>query len=427
MVSLRPRQHLQALDQGQEGRSRLGRFPRELQGTLAAPLLEHASEAFDRRRHGHLQVVPCLRRETRDALSERVQQTEALVAQPLLEHVGQLLQLLGRSPLRIDDLRVLDAVLGPATVDERARERVLVRKVVEDARLAQADPVGELREAHGGEPPLLNHPFGFFQDMIPHEQILPTDRSDGKFENGIFSRTRPVSGHPSTREKPFAGRPFSKGQELDDETSRGTRDMGQRDRAILCIGFQNDYFAADGALHAVIEEQVQETRVLENTLALLSDEAWADVPCINLPILFSPDYSELSNPTGLMATIKEVNAFRRDRPGGETVPQLSALGDRVETLQGKTGFNAFHGTALEERLRALGVREVILTGVVTSVCLDSTGRAAAESGFGVTVLSDCSAGRSAAEHQFYCETIFPLYARVCTLQELMADERAPAS
>ena len=203
--------------------------------------------------------------------------------------------------------------------------------------------------------------------------------------------------------------------------------MGSNSSAILTIGFQNDYFAADGVLHGVVEQQVEELRVLENTLSLLSDPDWADAPCINLPILFSPDYSELANPTGLMATIKELGAFRRDRPGGETVPELLALGDRVETLRGKTGFNAFHGTQLDARLRELGVREVILTGVVTSVCLDSTGRAAAEEGFDVTILSDCSAGRSAAEHAFYCESIFPLYARVMTLAERRASEGVHAT
>ena len=142
---------------------------------------------------------------------------------------------------------------------------------------------------------------------------------------------------------------------------------------------------------------------------------------INLPILFSPDYHELNNPSGLLELIKQVGAFRRNSPGGEVSPEILAFGDRVMHLEGKTGFNAFLGTNLEETLQEHGIEHVILAGVVTSVCLDSTGRAASEKGLSVTIASDCTAGRSQTEQEFYCENIFPLYANVATMSELTAD------
>lgn len=190
--------------------------------------------------------------------------------------------------------------------------------------------------------------------------------------------------------------------------------------AILLVGYQNDYFAEDGILHKVIEANAAENRVLDNTLELLDQYSDTDALFINLPILFSPDYHELQNPAGLLALIKEVGAFRRNTTGGAVSPEIMSLGDRVQHLEGKTGFNAFLGTKLETTLKENGVDHVILAGVVTSVCIDSTGRAAAELGFSVTVASDCSAGRSQTEHEFYCENIFPLYAEVSTLAELSA-------
>ena len=188
--------------------------------------------------------------------------------------------------------------------------------------------------------------------------------------------------------------------------------------AILLIGFQNDYFADDGILHAVIEAGARANGVMENTLALIESHAEDSVPVINLPILFSPDYHELENPTGLMAKIREVGAFRRDTDGGSVSPEITALGDRVEHLIGKTGFNAFNGTKLHDRLQELGVGHVILCGVVTSICIDSTGRAATDLGYKVTVLSDCTSGRSETEHEFYCADVFPLYANVTSSEGL---------
>ena len=184
--------------------------------------------------------------------------------------------------------------------------------------------------------------------------------------------------------------------------------------AILLIGFQNDYFAKDGVLHAVIESNVRDNRVLEHTIGLLEAVKTTDAPLINLPILFSPDYDELSNPVGLMENIRSLGAFRRDTQGGRTIPEFDAFGDRITNLHGKTGFNAFLGTGLEDHLKKHGVSEVVLTGVVTSVCIDSTARAASERGYAVTILSDASGGRSEMEHSFYCGDVFPLYARVET-------------
>jgi len=194
--------------------------------------------------------------------------------------------------------------------------------------------------------------------------------------------------------------------------------------AVLLIGFQNDYFAEDGILHGVLESHERSESVLKRTLDLLGELGETDACFINVPILFSADYNELVNPVGLMAKIRELGAFRRDTKGGEVAPELVALGERVEHVHGKTGFNAFNGTKLHERLQGLGVEHVILCGVVTSVCIDSTGRAANELGYKVTVLSDCIAGRSATEQDFYCDDVFPLYAEVCESDALRRDVTA---
>ena len=197
--------------------------------------------------------------------------------------------------------------------------------------------------------------------------------------------------------------------------------MTQSKSAVLLIGFQNDYFAGDGILHQVLESPEQTADVLTRTLSLLATFEGQDVPILSVPILFSADYNELTNPVGLMAQIRDIGAFQRDSSGGAEVPELMALGDRIEHVYGKTGFNAFNGTKLHERLQELGVEHLILCGVVTSVCIDSTGRAAADLGYRVTIASDCIAGRSAVEQDFYCESVFPLYADVSKSADLKGD------
>jgi nicotinamidase-related amidase len=63
----------------------------------------------------------------------------------------------------------------------------------------------------------------------------------------------------------------------------------------------------------------------------------------------------------------------------------------------------------------------VLAGTVTSICIDSAGRAAHERGYRVSILSDCTSSRSNFEQDFYCEQIFPLYANVVSSNDLLGE------
>jgi len=188
--------------------------------------------------------------------------------------------------------------------------------------------------------------------------------------------------------------------------------------AIVLIGYQKDYFDTNGALHKVVESSVDQ--VLSNTLELLDQLASKDVTIISTPIHFTPEYRELVEPViGILKTIQDVGAFRKGTLGAETIDEFSKYGDRIIEVQGKRGLNAFHETGLQEELTARGIEDVVLAGVVTSICIDSTGRSAFEQGYRVTVLSDCTAGRSEYEQEFYCKELLPLYAKVMSHRELL--------
>lgn len=135
--------------------------------------------------------------------------------------------------------------------------------------------------------------------------------------------------------------------------------------------------------------------------------------------MFSSDYRELGKPVGILQTIKEVGAFQAGKPGSQTIPELSAYHDLITEVPGKRGLNAFSNTELETQLRESGIRRLVLAGAVTSICIDSTGRHAADLGFDVSILSDCTTGRTVFEQSFYCENVFPLYAEVTTSEQLM--------
>ncbi len=195
--------------------------------------------------------------------------------------------------------------------------------------------------------------------------------------------------------------------------------MKTSDVAIILVGYQNDYFAEDGILRGAIEESSRTNNVLANTLSMLERIVGSEALLIQTPIIFTEDYSELNEPVGILKTIVDVQAFKAGTTGSQVISQIEQFGDRIVTVNGKRGLNAFSNTGLERLLVDRGIKEVVLAGAVTSICIDSTGRAAHERGYKVTILSDCTAGRTNFEQNFYCQNIFPLYATVNTFGDFL--------
>jgi len=189
--------------------------------------------------------------------------------------------------------------------------------------------------------------------------------------------------------------------------------------AFVLIGYQNDYFSSNGILRSAIEESASTTNALENTMALLARLAPTSATLIQTPIIFTPTYEELVEPVGILKVIRDVGAFQDGQPGSEVIPEFNQYGDRIRTITGKRGLNAFSNTMLNDVLADNKIETVVVAGAVTSVCIDSTARSAHEKGYSVVVLGDCTAGRSDFEQQFYCEQIFPLYASVMSSTDIL--------
>ena len=189
--------------------------------------------------------------------------------------------------------------------------------------------------------------------------------------------------------------------------------------ALILIGYQNDYFSDDGILHGVIQEVERVNHVLDNTLSLIRGLSDSAALIISTPIIFTQDYSELQDPVGILKVVKDTKAFCANSKGSETIQAFNEFGDRIKEVPGKRGLNAFSNTQLDELLRQNDIKNIVFAGAVTSVCIDSSARAAYEKGFKVSVLSDCTTGRTMIEQDFYCNDIFPIYAEVLDHQQLM--------
>lgn len=202
--------------------------------------------------------------------------------------------------------------------------------------------------------------------------------------------------------------------------------MNPSETALLLIGFQNDFFSESGVLREAIAESADAVGTLQNTTRLIAGIAETSTPILSTPIVFTEDYRELKDPIGILKAVRDSGAFKEGEPGCETVPELLDFGSRIELVMGRQTFNSFSNTDLLSILQARGIKDLLIAGVITSACIDSTARTAFEEGFRVTVLSDCTAGRNHMEQDFFCESVFPTFAYVSTADKAQESLTSPA-
>jgi ureidoacrylate peracid hydrolase len=100
--------------------------------------------------------------------------------------------------------------------------------------------------------------------------------------------------------------------------------------------------------------------------------------------------------------------------------------DSADLVVDKPRFGAFQGTDLEATLRQRGVDTIVVAGLVTNVCCDTTAREAFARDFRVFFLSDGTANSGTDEldaeeiQRATCATLARRFAQVLTIDEMTA-------
>lgn len=172
-------------------------------------------------------------------------------------------------------------------------------------------------------------------------------------------------------------------------------ELHPRHCALLIIDMQRDFLEPGGFGEMLGNDVGQLRRTIEPNRRLLGAWREAGLPIIHTREGHRPDLTDLPEAKRVRGhgakTIGDPGPMGRilvrGEAGHDIIPELYP--EAGETIVDKPGKGAFFATDLQAILQHRGVTQLVVTGVTTEVCVNTTVREANDRGYDCLVLEDC--------------------------------------
>jgi nicotinamidase-related amidase len=175
--------------------------------------------------------------------------------------------------------------------------------------------------------------------------------------------------------------------------------------AIVLVDMQKDFAEPDGAFGQLGVDLSAYDSLRENLSALLASARGSGVRVVHIQMTTLPERRS-DSPSQIRFNMRMHQSFRRDgpplrytvmgTPGHEFLNGLEPL--EGEFVVQKSRSSAFWGTSLNQILRSNGIESLVVTGLTTEGCVESTARDAQFNDFYVVVAPECVASDDRAQH-----------------------------
>ncbi len=196
-----------------------------------------------------------------------------------------------------------------------------------------------------------------------------------------------------------------------------------RHAALLLVDVQNDFCAEGGAMHREGRDIGLVQKMIPRLEQLLDAARAAHVQCVWIRNVYN------TGPNHYLSEVWLEQAKRRRKGAyvqypvcepGEWNGDFYRVGPRPdEAIVTKHRYGAFEGTDLDLVLRSKGILTVIMTGVATNVCVETTARQAFLRDYYVVFTNDCTATFSQPEHDAALHNIEQFFGQVVPSADVM--------
>jgi ureidoacrylate peracid hydrolase len=190
------------------------------------------------------------------------------------------------------------------------------------------------------------------------------------------------------------------------------------DTALLVIDMQNGFLDEKGSLATLGFPYEALQPAVAGCARLVAAAREAGVPVIWTRYVYAPGMLDGGLlPNELVPGMKEVGSLVDGTWDAEIIPALVPREDEI--VIDKSRPSSFYGTRLEPFLTSLGVRSLVLAGVTTNICVETTARDAGQRDYRTYVVSDATAEYDPARHEHALTTIGFTFGWVTTLDDVV--------
>jgi ureidoacrylate peracid hydrolase len=185
--------------------------------------------------------------------------------------------------------------------------------------------------------------------------------------------------------------------------------------AVIVVDVQNDFCSPDGALGRTGAPTAAAMAMIPNLQRLL-----AAARAVGAPVIFIQTIHEDATDSDAWVARSggSVSACCRKNTWGSEFTEVAPLPDEPVVI--KHRYSAFVNTRLDSILRTLKIETLVMTGVSTNVCVESTARLGYMLDYHIVFLSDCTAAYSEAEHEGALYNMRTHFGKVVTADEVIA-------
>ncbi len=166
-------------------------------------------------------------------------------------------------------------------------------------------------------------------------------------------------------------------------------ELARERTALVVIDMQRAFLEDEGSLAQAGIDITGLKAAMEGCKRLLASARQAGVPVIHTRYVYRPDYADggiLVN--YIMPQLREVDSLAAGTPDIEIVDELAPVDG--ETVIDKNRPSAFYATNIEPLLNGLGVDSLVVCGVTTNICVETTVRDASQRDYKVFVPKDAT-------------------------------------
>jgi ureidoacrylate peracid hydrolase len=194
--------------------------------------------------------------------------------------------------------------------------------------------------------------------------------------------------------------------------------------ALIVVDMQNGFCSPEGFMAKIGLDYETSAEAIGPIRRLLDASRDAGLPIFFTRYSLSADYSDAGLLLELFPGIRDAGGMIRDTWDAAIVDELTPREDEVAL--DKIRYSAFYKTDLEDRLRELGVETLIVCGVTTNICVESTVRDAFFRDIRVVVPSDATAAVTPELHEGALNDFRYGFGDVVTVAEIEEALRARA-